>query len=836
MKTGNRNENSLLAPITFLPFFFIACCTLLSTADRPSYYIPPDNSAFDCSPSESSHDAGFPYSERYEIDFSSVSRVYAIHPSNREKPKISACCFRKQFSLPFIVSDGPKFLRLYFKPVTYSGLDVSKALFSISVGPYTLITTSESSYSKYFPNSDYAIREFCVNTDGQILNVTFTPSSKVSGAYAFVNKIEVVSMPSKLYIQEYAPLSLVGKPSPYSMGNSTALEMMHRVNIGGDVISGLEDTGMFRRWTWDGDYFKSNDGNPSIVESEVEIKSSLLVPAYAAPLQVYTSARTILHTTESKYRARWMFPVDYGFYYLVRLHFCEISRTIKRDGQRVFSIYINNQTAEDHADVFNWSHGAGIPIYRDYVVNFSSYGEGVKYLSIALGSTDGSSAKFGGPILNGLEIFKLSDFSNNLAGPHPFGVIVAPHPHFSVRDDAESYDVVIVARVVGSLLFAYCAIGFLRYCCLFSSRSNRQKKSSKQDQSLGYCRIFTIAETKSATNNFADGLLIGTGGFGKVYKGSIDGGITNVAIKRADRSSHQGLKEFQTEISMLSKLRHGHLVSLLGYCTEEKEMILVYEYMAQGTLRDHLYKTQKPPLPWKQRLKICIGAARGLHYLHTGAKHTIIHRDIKTTNILLDEKWVPKVSDFGLSKLGPNNMTDSESHVSTIVKGSFGYLDPEYYRRQKLTEKSDVYSFGVVLFEVLCARPAVIPMGEIGEDEPEKVSLAEWALHCCQMGTLDQIIDPYLKGEISPDCFKTFAGIARKCLEDRGSERPTMGDVLWNLELAMQQQEGVGRQEANGTMNGDLRIMIDNQRCSGFDISDPNPGVEFSDIMVPTGR
>jgi hypothetical protein len=837
MKTENRNENSLLAPITFLPFFFIACCTLPSTADKPSYYIPPDNPAYDCSPSDSSQDAGLPYSKRYETDFSSVTRVYAIDPNNREKPRISACFFSKQITLPFIVSDGPKVLRLYFKPVSYSGLDVSKALFSISVGPYTLMTTSESSYSKYFPNSDRAIREFCVNTDGQMLNVTFTPSSKVLGAYAFVNKIEVVSMPSKLYIQEDAPLSLVGKPSNYSMGNSTALEMMHRVNIGGDVISDLEDTGMFRRWTWDDDYFMSNDGNTSIVESEVEIKSSLLVPAYAAPLQVYTSARTILHTTESKYRATWRFPVDYGFYYLVRLHFCEISRTIKRDGQRVFSIYINNQTAEDHADVFNWSHGAGIPIYRDYVVNFSSYGEGVKYLSIALGSTDGSSAKFGGPILNGLEIFKLSDFSNNLAGPHPFGVMVAPHPHFSARDhDAESYDVVIVARVVGSLLLACCAIGFLDYCCLFSSRSNRQKKSSKQDQSLGYCRIFTIAETKSATNNFADGLLIGTGGFGKVYKGSIDGGITNVAIKRADRSSHQGLKEFQTEISMLSKLRHGHLVSLLGYCTEEKEMILVYEYMAQGTLRDHLYKTQKPPLPWKQRLKICIGAARGLHYLHTGAKHTIIHRDIKTTNILLDEKWVPKVSDFGLSKLGPNNMTDSESHVSTIVKGSFGYLDPEYYRRQKLTEKSDVYSFGVVLFEVLCARPAVIPMGEIGEDEPEKVSLAEWALHCCQMGTLDQIIDPYLKGEIAPDCFKTFAGIARKCLEDRGSERPTMGDVLWNLELAMQQQEGVGRQEANGTMNGDLRIMIDNQRCSGFDISDPNPGVEFSDIMVPTGR
>ncbi|KAL9389353.1 hypothetical protein Peur_017958 [Populus x canadensis] len=446
MKTENRNENSLLAPITFLiPFFFIACCTLPSSADKPSYFIP--SSAFDCSQPDSSQDAELPYSKRYETDFSSVTRVYAIDPSNREKPRISACISTKKFSFQFPVSDGPNFLRLHFKPVTYSGFDVSKALFSISVGPYTLITTSESSYSKYFPNSDYAIREFCVNTDGQILNVTFTPSPKVLGAYAFVNKIEIVSMPSKLYIQEDAPLSLVGKPSPYSMPNSTALEMMHRVNIGGDVISDLEDTGMFRRWTWDDDYFMSNDGNTSIVESEIQIKSSLLVPAYAAPLQVYTSARTILHTTESKYRATWLFPVDYGFYYLVRLHFCEISRKINEDGQRVFSIYINNQTAEDHADVFNWSHGAGIPIYRDYVVNFSSYGEGVKYLSIALGSTDGSSAKYGSPILNGLEIFKLSDLSNNLAGPHPFGVMVAPHPHFSVRDDAESYDVVIVSRV-----------------------------------------------------------------------------------------------------------------------------------------------------------------------------------------------------------------------------------------------------------------------------------------------------------------------------------------------------------------------------------------------------
>ncbi|XP_076938365.1 putative serine/threonine-protein kinase PBL18 [Bidens hawaiensis] len=299
------------------------------------------------------------------------------------------------------------------------------------------------------------------------------------------------------------------------------------------------------------------------------------------------------------------------------------------------------------------------------------------------------------------------------------------------------------------------------------------------------CRHFEFTEIQIATENFHDSLIIGSGGFGKVYKGNVIHGSSLVAaaIKRLDAMSNQGATEFWAEVEMLSMLRHCNLVSLMGYCNYEKEKILVYEYMSNGTLDDHLHK-HHTPLSWLQRLNICIGAGRGLHYLHTGTgiESGVIHRDVKSSNILLHESWAAKISDFGLSKIGPTNQPST--YVNTHVKGSFGYFDPNYFSTGKLTRKSDVYAFGVVLLEVLCRKRAV----DRSLDE-EQWGLVTWVQDSIKEGNLKHIIDSNIRREISPKCLKEFVRIAERCLHNSPKQRPTMAEVLFSLESLVVIQE-----------------------------------------------
>eukprot|EP00850_Spirogloea_muscicola_P018206 SM000164S02268 [mRNA] locus=s164:208400:212331:+ [translate_table: standard] len=303
----------------------------------------------------------------------------------------------------------------------------------------------------------------------------------------------------------------------------------------------------------------------------------------------------------------------------------------------------------------------------------------------------------------------------------------------------------------------------------------------------------------AATRNFADDMVVGVGGFGKVYKGIMEDG-TAVAVKRFSPDSHQGISEFLAEMKFLTKVKHPHLVSLIGFCKEGAEMLLIYEYMSHGVLRSHLYGKDAElhgAMPWKQRLEICIGAAEGLAFLHTGAAQSIIHRDVKSTNILLDEHFDAKVSDFGLSRMGPGH---DESHVSTVVKGSVGYMDPEYFRRLQLTELSDVYSFGVVLLEVICARP---PFNT--NTQGAQVILVEWAGKLIKQGIVDQILDPKMAGTYNAASIRLVADLASKCISSKSAKRPAMSEVLRTLKTALALQEESEPNDTEVTTSGNQR-------------------------------
>ncbi|XP_052195087.1 receptor-like protein kinase FERONIA [Diospyros lotus] len=863
-------------PLYFSVLLHLILASTTAHAADPPAYSPTDSFFLDCGSSTSESyfdgrrwdgDSRSKFSPRNIDDVSLASTASTQDTSIPQIPFMTARIFNSTFTYTFPVSAGPKFVRFYFYPATYSSRDNSKYFFSVTAADYTLLSNFSAflTVEASFPKISSLIKEFIVYVrDSQRLAITFVPSPN---SYAFVNGIEVVSMPDNLYMsRDDHSTKFVGSQQVFTVDNKTALETLYRLNVGGNEVAGTHDTGMmYRTWVQDETYIdKAVLGfTPGqLVNHSVYYTDS--TPAYTAPATVYSTARTMGNNPRAnlKNNLTWFFTVDSGFSYLVRLHFCEIDPHVTLENQRIFTVFLFNQTADQEVDVIHRSGGNRFPVFNDYVVSVpNEYGQSRRNLCLALHPNTASKTEYADVILNGLEIFKLNGSNGNLAGPNPEPVLIDPtqqpqRPTSPVKGKSSGSPpvYVIVGAVLGGVFMAS-MLGFLIFrqrrrvedsfeTKAKSSRgivsnASRSTKTNASSLPSDLCRHFSLVEIKEATKNFNEDFVIGSGGFGNVYKGFIHKEAITVAIKRLNPSSNQGAREFQTEIEMLSKLRHLHLVSLIGYCDDDGEMILVYDYVARGTLRDHLYNAKNPPLSWKQRLQICIGAARGLQYLHTGAKHTIIHRDVKSTNILLDEKWVAKVSDFGLSKMGPTDV--SQTHVSTVVKGSFGYVDPEYYRRQQLTEKSDVYSYGVVLLEVLCARPAIV----LGLPK-EQVSLAEWARHCWRKGTVDQMLDPQLEGQIVPSCLRKYWEIVISCLRESGMERPAMSDVAWGLEFALQLQEGA--EEKNVDLEGDWAVGIQSMitcspavshwegtdRCTASDGASSGP--VFSDMMNPMGR
>nr|XP_043607745.1 receptor-like protein kinase HERK 1 isoform X2 [Erigeron canadensis] len=291
-----------------------------------------------------------------------------------------------------------------------------------------------------------------------------------------------------------------------------------------------------------------------------------------------------------------------------------------------------------------------------------------------------------------------------------------------------------------------------------------------------------FGDIKEATKNFTT--IIGKGGYGLVYKGELllNGKLTSVAIKRLDGNniSGQGFKEFLTEIQLLTRYKHPNLIALIGFCDQDNEKILIYEHAEHGSLDKYLTTAEnRSKLTWKQRINICVNAARGLNFLHSevARNERVIHRDIKCANILLDRNWKAMVSDLGLSKLGRAN--EKDTYLITNASGTHGYCDPVYISSGILTKESDVYSFGVVLFEVLCGRLCFINVNN------EHRFLPPLAQRYCKLGKIDEIMDPVLKNQIDSDSLNKFSKIAFQCLQNNRKRRPSMSMVVKKLEVAL---------------------------------------------------
>ncbi|KAG8388710.1 hypothetical protein BUALT_Bualt02G0153700 [Buddleja alternifolia] len=797
MKGDRGGRLTLIIPLILALTHFIHNNVVLGASS--SSFTPSDNYLINCgSPDNAVLDDGRtfksdPQSSSYLSTDEDILTSINSFPNNNSSSflplHLTARIFHHVSMYRFLINKpGRHWIRLYFYPLPHPTYNLTSATFTVTTDDIVLLHGFSVKDS-----SKIVFKEYLINITSDKITLKFSP---MKNSVAFINAIEFVSAPEDLISDSASAVSPVGE---FNGLNGYALEVSYRLNIGGPAITPKNDT-LSRTWQPDDPFMKFPEGakNVTVPTDLITYPKGGATPLIA-PYWVYATVDQMADsgTSDPNFNLTWMMNVDPSFSYLIRLHFCDI--VSKGLNELYFNVYVNGIIGVSGLDLSSITSGLAIPYYQDFVLNASAILNGS--VVIQVGPTSNLHSSMPNAILNGLEVMKMSNSAGSLDG------LFSSDGSYKGINHGPNVTTKVAAGVglaLGATALLVLLIGILRrqkrpngyqkqktfsswllplnstQCSFLSSKSKSTTFSSIINPGLNLGRCFTLNELCNATKNFDEKAVVGVGGFGKVYLGELEDGTT-VAIKRGNPSSSQGINEFQTEIHLLSKLRHRHLVSLIGYCDEQSEMILVYEYMANGPLRDHLYGSTLPTLSWRQRLEICIGSARGLHYLHTGSTQGIIHRDVKTTNILLDENFVAKVSDFGLSKAGPASL--DQTHVSTAVKGSFGYLDPEYFRRQQLTEKSDVYSFGVVLFEVLCARPALDPALP-----REQVNLAEWAKQQNAKGAIHKIIDHNIDGTISQESLMKYVEAAEKCLAEYGVDRPSMGDVLWNLEYALQLQ------------------------------------------------
>ncbi|KAL3834311.1 hypothetical protein ACJIZ3_009047 [Penstemon smallii] len=632
-------------------FFLLKIFTTTTTTATTPPYIPTDFILLNCGSStnstDSSHrswegDEGSKYAPPNASTASSALPTSLQYYSVNIVPYETMRVFHSQFTYTFPVLTGPKFIRLYFYADAYSYYNTTQSFFSVSVNNFTLLNNFSAYLNSPSPSSPTFMKEYLINVEeNQRIHLTFSPNQK---SFAFINGIEIVSVPDKLYFEgNDVPIKFIDQL--YYLKNDTVLENLYRLNVGGANIEIQDDSGMFRAWYPDDDYIFGGDYGITPHADDVRINYTPQAPSDRAPEKVYTTSRTMANTSKS---LEWLFPVDSGFYYLHRFHFCEIQLEITKINQRVFEISIDNQTVDVGVDVIYWTGGTEIPIYKDYITWVPDDGRhGKKDLRLSLFPDLRTLPLYANALLNGLEIFKLSNPSPSLAAANP-------EP---LSDDGESGGMAI--------------------------QPMNKKKSKKH----------------------------------LVIIGSVIGIIAVIIAAISFFSFHSNMQE---------------------------------------------------KLDWKTRVHIIEGTAQGILYLHKYSRLRVIHRDLKASNILLDEDLNPKISDFGMARIFGGD--DSRTNTKRIV-GTYGYMAPEYAMQGLFSIKSDVFSFGVLVLEIISGKK------NTGFYNTDCLSLLghAWELWISNRGV--ELLDPAV-GSPPVGALLRYINVGLLCVQEDPNERPNMSIVI----------------------------------------------------------
>ncbi|RCV35408.1 hypothetical protein SETIT_7G237600v2 [Setaria italica] len=484
-----------------------------------------------------------------------------------------------------------------------------------------------------------------------------------------------------------------------------------------------------------------------------------IIQSSNASYTVYTSTRLFRNTPDSELfqRAR-MSPSSLRYFgiglengnYVVTLQFAEISfedsRTWQSLGKRVFDIYIQGERKEQNFDIRKEARGSYAAVQKQYIIPVTRNFLEIHLFWAGKGTCCIPTQGHYGPLISALS--------------------VTPAPN-AARKRSKNKTGAIVGAAVGAVV-----VGLIVLTGLYVRRQKSRKLSLEQQDlynTVGRPNLFTYSygELKTASENFNSSNFLGEGGYGSVYKGKLSDGSV-VAVKLLSETSRQGKKQFITEIETISQVQHRNLVKLYGCCLEGNNPLLVYEYLDNGSLDKALFGNGRLNLDWPTRFEICLGIARGLAYLHEESSIRVVHRDIKASNVLLDANLNSKISDFGLAKL----YDDKNTHISTKVAGTFGYLAPEYAMRGHMSEKVDVFAFGVVILETIAGRPNYD--GRLGED---KAYLLEWVWQLYEDDHPLDVTDPRLTEFNSEEVLRAIR-VGLLCIQSSPRQRPPMSRVV----------------------------------------------------------